>query len=158
MNGKRNIYQQIHKKRIANYSGYNVVLGAAGTGKTDVAIHSYINSLPLDKIKNGSIKDDVFITYSKRLSDYVCYMMDIFWDDYKNPIKKNVYTTKDFLIQILSNIKFDIKGYELKNNSYVNNKNLLNDVIADNNTFLNWTKNGFEFMNKVYESAVNESR
>ena len=59
------------QKRIANYSGYNVVLGAAGTGKTDVAIHSYINSLPLDKIKNGSIKDDVFITYSKKLSDYV---------------------------------------------------------------------------------------
>ena len=143
------------QKRIANYSGYNVVLGAAGTGKTDVAIHSYINSLPLDKIKNGSIKDDVFITYSKKLSDYVCYMMDIFWDDYKNPIKKNVYTTKDFLIQILSNIKFDIKGYELKNNSYVNNKNLLNDVIADNNTFLNWTKNGFEFMNKVYVPNLN---
>lgn len=143
------------QKRIANYSGYNVVLGAAGTGKTDVAIHSYINSLPLDKIKNGSIKDDVFITYSKKLSDYVCYMMDIFWDDYKNPIKKNVYTTKDFLIQILSNIKFDIKGYELKNNSYVNNKNLLNDVIADNNIFLNWTKNGFEFMNKVYVPNLN---
>ena len=143
------------QKRIANYSGYNVVLGAAGTGKTDVAIHSYINSLPLDKIKNGSIKDDVFITYSKKLSDYVCYMMDIFWDDYKNPIKKNVYTTKDFLIQILSNIKFDIKGYELKNNSYVNNKNLLNDVIANNNTFLNWTKNGFEFMNKVYVPNLN---
>ena len=143
------------QKRIANYSGYNVVLGAAGTGKTDVAIHSYINSLPLDKIKNGSIKDDVFITYSKKLSDYVCYMMDIFWDDYKNPIKKNVYTTKDFLIQILSNIKFDIKGYELKNNSYVNNKSLLNDVIADNNTFLNWTKNGFEFMNKVYVPNLN---
>ena len=143
------------QKRIANYSGYNVVLGAAGTGKTDVAIHSYINSLPLDKIKNGSIKDDVFITYSKKLSDYVCYMMDIFWDDYKNPIKKNVYTTKDFLIQILSNIKFDIKGYELKNNSYVNNKNLLNDVIADNSTFLNWTKNGFEFMNKVYVPNLN---
>ena len=143
------------QKRIANYSGYNVVLGAAGTGKTDVAIHSYINSLPLDKIKNGSIKDDVFITYSKKLSDYVCYMMDIFWDDYKNPIKKNVYTTKDFLIQILSNIKFDIKGYELKNNSYVNNKNLINDVIADNNTFLNWTKNGFEFMNKVYVPNLN---
>ena len=143
------------QKRIANYSGYNIVLGAAGTGKTDVAIHSYINSLPLDKIKNGSIKDDVFITYSKKLSDYVCYMMDIFWDDYKNPIKKNVYTTKDFLIQILSNIKFDIKGYELKNNSYVNNKNLLNDVIADNNTFLNWTKNGFEFMNKVYVPNLN---
>ena len=143
------------QKRIANYSGYNVVLGAAGTGKTDVAIHSYINSLPLDKIKNGSIKDDVFITYSKKLSDYVCYMMDIFWDDYKNPIKKNVYTTKDFLIQILSNIKFDIKGYELKNNSYVNNKSLLNDCIADNNTFLNWTKNGFEFMNKVYVPNLN---
>ena len=52
------------QKRIANYRGYNIVLGAAGTGKTDVAIHSYINSMPLDKIANAKITDDCFITYS----------------------------------------------------------------------------------------------
>ncbi|MCR5647812.1 MAG: hypothetical protein K6F81_05960 [Acholeplasmatales bacterium] len=51
------------QKRIANYKGNNVVLGAAGTGKTDVAIHSYINSLPLDKIKSGTIRDDIFIIF-----------------------------------------------------------------------------------------------
>ncbi len=144
------------QKRIANYKGNNVVLGAAGTGKTDVAIHSYINSLPLDKIKSGTIRDDVFITYSKRLSDYVSYMMDIFWNDYKNPITKNVYQTKDFLIQILKEANIELEGYILKDNKYINDKKeILNDIIATNNTFDLWIKNGYEFLNKVYVPSLN---
>ena len=144
------------QKRIANYKGYNVVLGAAGTGKTDVAINSYINSLPLDKIKSGNIRDDVFITYSKRLSDYVSYMIDIFWNDYKNPISKNVYQTKDFLIQILKESNIELNGYSLKDNNYINDKKeILNNIIADNVTFDNWIKNGMEFLSKAYVPLIN---
>jgi len=144
------------QKRIANYRGYNIVLGAAGTGKTDVAIHSYINSMPLDKIANAKITDDCFITYSEKLSSYVSYMIDIFWNDYKNPIKKNVYTTKDFYIQILKNINVKFDGYTLKNDKYIkddsNPKNpiYLNDSIADFNLFLKWMNDGFVNMNKVF--------
>ena len=103
-----------NQKRISNYNGYNVVLGAAGTGKTDVAVHAYIEGAPVNNIKSFSIRDNVFITYSKKLADYVTYITDIFWNDYKNPIRKNVYTTKDFLINVLASNDIKIDGYTLK--------------------------------------------
>lgn len=139
------------QKRISNYKGYNIVLGAAGTGKTLVAINSYINSSIVDNLKDLSIRDDVFITYSKKLADYVSYFIDIFWNDYKNPLKKNVFTTKDFFINLLKEINFNLDGYKLENNNYIklDSKLKLEDNIADFNTFNNWINNSFLNMNKA---------
>ncbi|MCR4898490.1 MAG: UvrD-helicase domain-containing protein, partial [Acholeplasmatales bacterium] len=145
------------QRRIANFPRYNVVIGAAGTGKTDVAIHSYINAIPLNNIKSSTIRDDVLITYSKKLSDYVTYILDIFWNDYKNPIKKNVYTTTDFFIQVLADSNINIDGYNIKDNKYYknNSKELLNDNIADLKTYNNWCESGFVNMNKALAPNLN---
>ena len=142
--------------QIANYNGYNIVLGAAGTGKTDVAIHSYINSLSVNTIKNASIRDAVFITYSNKLSDYVSYAIDLFWNDNKNQIRKNVYTNIDFFIEILKENNINIDGYKLINNNYIKNDtkdNKLESNIANFNTFINWN---FEGLNKSYLPKLNE--
>lgn len=151
------------QKRISTYSGYNVVLGAAGTGKTDVAIHAYIEGAPVNNIKSFGIRDNVFITYSKKLSDYVTYITDIYWNDYKNPIRKNVYTTKDFLINVLASNNTEIDGYTLKDSKYVKNgvskpKDLdyLENNISDFNTFKDWYRNGCLNMNKAFIPALND--
>ena len=70
---KREYIPNETQKRIAGEPGYNIVLGAAGTGKTDVAIHSYLNFLPLDSSLSFSPKEEAFITYSRKLCDYVAY-------------------------------------------------------------------------------------
>lgn len=79
---------------IAHESGYNVVLGAAGTGKTDVAMYSYINNINLDK---SDSKELSFITYSSRLAKYVNDELDVLLSDMHIKTKTNVFTVSEFL-------------------------------------------------------------
>ena len=160
---KREYIPTENQKRIASCNKYNVVLGAAGTGKTDVAINSYINHASIDNIKNFSIKDDSFITYSEKLASYVTYEIDNFWNDLKNPICKNVFTTKDFFLEVLSNNNINIPGYYLINGNYsltndkkLNNDNLLKNRIVDLNTFYNWMNNGYDSLNRSYVPLLND--
>lgn len=152
---KREYVPNETQKRIAGEPGYNIVLGAAGTGKTDVAIHSYLNFLPLDSGLSFSPKEEAFITYSRKLCDYVSYEIDILFDDTKSHVGKNVFTTKDFLINILASANVEIKGYTLYNGSYtkqaqkkLNPSDLLENNIIDLNSFIEWKNNGYKGLNK----------
>ncbi len=160
---KREYVPTENQKRIASCNKYNVVLGAAGTGKTDVAINSYINHASIDNIKNFSIKEDSFITYSEKLASYVNYEIDNFWNDLKNPICKNVFTTKDFFLEVLALNNINIPGYYLINGSYSltndrksNNKDLLKNRIVDLNAFYYWMNNGYDSLNRSYIPLLNE--
>ena len=137
------------QKQIVAYRGYNVVLGAAGTGKTDVAIHAYINEAPLDNIKNFGIKDNVFITYSQRLASHVDYEIDLFWNDYKNNIKKNVFTNELFMQEVLLESNIEIPGYKIINGKYINDKGI-ELKISNINDFKDWYNNDCINLNKSY--------
>lgn len=142
---KREYIPNDTQKRIASEEGYNIVLGAAGTGKTDVAIHSYLNNLPLEASSSFSQKEEVFITYSEKLCDYVSYEIDILFNDSKVRVGKNVLTTKDFLLDVLCDAEILIPGYTIYNGKYtkqVQKKQSLDDLLENNivnlNTFINW--------------------
>lgn len=160
---KREYVPTENQKRIASSNKYNVVLGAAGTGKTDVAINSYINHASIDNIKSFSIRDDSFITYSEKLASYVTYEIDNFWDDIKNPICKNVFTTKDFFLEVLGSSNINIPGYYLINGIYsltndkkLNSNDLLKNRIVNLNSFYNWMNNGYDSLNRSYVPLLNE--
>ncbi len=159
---KREYVQTTEQKNISHEKGYNIVLGAAGTGKTDVAIYTYINSINTDNVKNFSIYENSFITYSKKLKEHVSYTLDLFWNDIKNPICKNIYTTKDFFIEILSLNNIEIPNYYLQNGIYtkVLDKKIKEDDILNNNivsidTFINWINNSNN-INKTILIKLNE--
>ncbi len=144
------------QNEIASYNGTNVVLGAAGTGKTDVAIHSYINNINLDNLNKNSLKDIAFITYSTRLCDYVDYEIDIILNDSKVKLSKNVYTTSDFFLHVLADSNIEIKGYNLINGVYskgtskkIVKEETLNYNLVSLNTFIKWKNEGFTGLNKT---------
>lgn len=154
---KREYIPNDTQKRIASEEGYNIVLGAAGTGKTDVAIHSYLNNLPLEASSSFSQKEEVFITYSEKLCDYVSYEIDILFNDSKARVGKNVLTTKDFLLNVLSDAEILIPGYTIYNGKYTKQaqkKQSLDDLLENNivnlNTFINWKNNGYIGLSKNY--------
>ena len=150
---KREYIPNETQKRIAAEEGYNIVLGAAGTGKTDVAIHTYLNNLPLNS--NFSEHDEAFITYSAKLCDYVSYEIDMIINDPKMRVGKNVFTTKDFFINALADAGINIKGYSLYNGKYtkcvqkkLNDDDLLENNIANLDTFIKWKDNDYKGLSK----------
>lgn len=160
---KREYIQTTEQKNISQEKGYNIVLGAAGTGKTDVAIYSYINSINTDNVKNFSLYENAFITYSEKLKEHVSYTLDLFWNDVKNPICKNIYTTKDFFIEILSLNNIEIPSYYLQNGIYtkvidkkIKEENILNNNIVSIDTFISWINNPNSNINKSILLKLND--
>ncbi len=144
------------QKQIAEEKDYNIVLGAAGTGKTDVAIHSYLNSLNLDNVSNLDSRDIAFITYSPKLADYVSYEIDIMINDNKTKFNHNVYKTDDFFLHVLLDSNVSIKGYKILGGKYVledankaTETDTLNNHLASINTFIKWKEKGFVGLNKT---------
>ncbi len=131
---------------IAHETGYNVVLGAAGTGKTDVAMYTYINNIDLD---NNRINDLSFVTYSNKLAKYVTDELDVILSDMHIKTKTNVFTTASFFLNVLSSNNIEIKGYNLINGIYTkgmskkaqDSETLLNNLVSLN-TFDTWIKDG----------------
>ncbi len=148
---------------ISKETSYNIVLGAAGTGKTDVAIHSYLNSIDLSKGNNINLRDIVFITYSPRLADYVNYEIDIMLNDNKIKLNHNVYKTDDFFLNVLANANISIKGYKIVNNKYVleqikkpTEKDTLNFNLASINNFIEWKNKDYPGLNKINIANLNK--
>ena len=146
--------------RIAKEEGYNIVLGAAGTGKTDVAINTYLNNMNLDS-KVKSLREEVFITYSKKLCDYVSYSIDMQFSDYKANNMINAFTTIDFFINVLASANVDIEGYRLENSKYVKDvqkkfdeKDLLENNIASIETFIKWKDENYKGLSKSSISKI----
>ncbi len=115
---------------IAHELGYNVVLGAAGTGKTDVAMYSYINNINLDK---SDVKEISFITYSERLAKYVNDELDIILSDMHIKTNKNVFTVNSFFERVLAKANIEIEGYNLVGTSYTKGKKVTEEDALINN-------------------------
>ena len=148
---------------ISKETGYNIVLGAAGTGKTDVAIHSYLNNLDLGKGSNLNLKDIAFITYSPKLADYVNYEIDIMINDNKVKFSHNVFKTDDFFLSVLANANISINGYKIVNGKYVldtvkkaTEEDTLNNNLANISTFMDWKEKGYIGLNKTYIEALDK--
>jgi len=148
---------------ISKETGYNIVLGAAGTGKTDVAIHSYLNSLDLDNASKIDLRDIAFITYSPKLADYVSYEIDIMINDNKIKFNHNVYKTDDFFLAVLAKANINIEGYKIINGKYVldsvkkpTDEDTLNNHLANISTFIDWKNKGYVGLNKNYIQALDK--
>lgn len=143
---------------IAHEKGYNVVLGAAGTGKTDVAMYSYINNINLDK---SDSKELSFITYSKPLAKYVKDELDIILSDMHIKTKPFVFTVSEFFESVLASHSIEIEGYNLVGTSYTKGKKLtLEDSLINNlvsiDTFSNWINNNALGLSKTILESLNK--
>lgn len=143
---------------IAHETGYNVVLGAAGTGKTDVAMYSYINNINLDK---SDSKELSFITYSSRLAKYVNDELEVLLSDMHIKTKTNVFTVSEFFEKVLANANIAIDGYNLVASSYTKGKKVTNDDALINNivtinTFSNWINSGAKELSKKTLESLNK--
>ncbi len=143
---------------IAHEKDYNVVLGAAGTGKTDVAMYSYINNINLDK---SDSKELSFITYSRTLAKYVKDELDIILSDMHIKTKPYVFTVSEFFESVLASHSIEIDGYNLIGSSYTKGKKLTNEDSLINNlvsvdTFSNWINNNALGLSKTILESLNK--